>query len=354
MSTVGFNRDFRRHSAFLGAVCFTIGACSLLAADRDELSGNAGAQGNGASARGSSGADQDGRSAPGGAGGKGDGASAGTNAGGVGANSADGGDATAGYGAMGGSGGTAGAGGVGGASGSSGSLSMPTTVGLVLWLKADDGVLADNDDVIYWFDSSMFARHARQDASTSARPKRVANALNKLPVIQFDGIDDHLVFDQVAVDWSSGVSFFSVATVNPEACGCILSFYTASTSNHIQLNFTGTNVQWSSTDCYLTWYPPTPISGSPHLFSIVHAPPGFATLAFDREVKTNASGSLPTSLPFNENFLGRGPGCSQPSGGCGGHSGTIAEVMVYARALGLEEYKAVENYLETKWHLVPD
>jgi hypothetical protein len=60
------------------------------------------------------------------------------------------------------------------------------------------------------------------------------------------------------------------------------------------------------------------------------------------------------SLTFNENFLGRGPGCSHPTGGCGGHAGIIAEVLLYARALGLEEYKAVENYLETKWDLVPD
>lgn len=65
----------------------------------------------------------------------------------------------------------------------------PPSEGLVLWLKGDAGVIATGGAVGTWEDQSGNANHAI--AAEGAEPQLVADALNSLPTVQFDG-DDYL------------------------------------------------------------------------------------------------------------------------------------------------------------------
>src|ERR1043165_4184718 len=66
------------------------------------------------------------------------------------------------------------------------------TDGLVLWLKADEGVATDiNGFVTDWADASLNLNDAAQH-DVSIAPLLVVNAVNSRPVVRFDGVDDYM------------------------------------------------------------------------------------------------------------------------------------------------------------------
>lgn len=70
---------------------------------------------------------------------------------------------------------------------------QPSAVtGLVAWYKADALTgLTDGAPVSSWTDSSGTGRHITQ-ATGAAQPTYIANGVNYLPVVRFDGVDDYL------------------------------------------------------------------------------------------------------------------------------------------------------------------
>lgn len=73
----------------------------------------------------------------------------------------------------------------------------PTTIsGLVTWQKADGLTgLANNAPVSSFTDFSGNARHAT--ATLTARPLWIENAINGLPIVRFDGINDVMLFPTI-------------------------------------------------------------------------------------------------------------------------------------------------------------
>lgn len=68
----------------------------------------------------------------------------------------------------------------------------PTNIaGLRLWLKADALVLANNDPVTSWTDSSGLGNNATQ-ATVAKKPTFKTAIVNGLPVVRFDGTDDRV------------------------------------------------------------------------------------------------------------------------------------------------------------------
>ncbi len=67
-----------------------------------------------------------------------------------------------------------------------------TTSGLVLWLKANDGVATNLDGTVSdWADASLNLNDAAQHTAGLA-PLLVPNAVNGQPALRFDGVDDYL------------------------------------------------------------------------------------------------------------------------------------------------------------------
>src|SRR5689334_21812525 len=69
---------------------------------------------------------------------------------------------------------------------------LGVTSALQLWLKADAGVTkGDGDVVLSWNDQSGKGNNATSPGDTTA-PVVAASAINSLPAIRFDGLDDEL------------------------------------------------------------------------------------------------------------------------------------------------------------------
>src|SRR5262249_38983176 len=76
--------------------------------------------------------------------------------------------------------------------GSVASAQLSVTDGLVLWLKADDGVATNTDGVVTdWADQSPNLNDAAQHDTTLAA-LLVPGAVNGKPALRFDGVDDYM------------------------------------------------------------------------------------------------------------------------------------------------------------------
>lgn len=98
----------------------------------------------------------------------------------------------------------------------SGAQSMPVQ-GLELWFKADNGVSGEENLVSGWADLSGHARNASQPESWR-QPVWVANGLNGLPVLHFDGVDDYLSF-HLAVTGMTGITLVLVSASDSDQDG---------------------------------------------------------------------------------------------------------------------------------------
>jgi len=83
--------------------------------------------------------------------------------------------------------------------------------GLNLWLKADVFELLSNGDAVgSWTDSSGNNNHAEQTIG-DRQPKYITDALNGLPSIRFDGIDDYYIINNTVFNGiNTGATIFLV------------------------------------------------------------------------------------------------------------------------------------------------
>jgi hypothetical protein len=99
-----------------------------------------------------------------------------------------------------------------GNSGPGGVGSNSGTSALVVWLDGNNGVTTSGTAVTSWNDQSGYSNNATQGTPAN-RPARTSNALNGLPIVQFDGVDDVLsISDQASIDLTRW-SFLLVAKV---------------------------------------------------------------------------------------------------------------------------------------------
>jgi hypothetical protein len=322
--------SFGRPATLVSAVCLTV-ACSLFRPDRRELSG-------GADRRGAGGATMDASDTGAGTGGVAVDARESDSAGGE--NDAqepemDGGDGASALDASDANGGSDSGDG-------SGPQPIPT-IGLVLWFRGDDDI---DSAVTRWVDRSSFGNDATQTFA-DAMPQRRPSTNGGLPAIEFDGTDDQLLLERLEVDWSAGVTFFSVAALDtdPGRCGSVISLRGQDSDEHLELVWDQEAFGWSTTFGDVSARREN--DGSAQLFGVLHAPPGFALLSVNGVVAHSTSIALPQARPLDYNRVGSRQNCFS-------HDGLIAEIILYARALESFEYALVESYLMTKWRILPD
>ncbi len=234
-----------------------------------------------------------------------------------------------------------------------GPTDLPVTDGLQLWLRADAGTtLGAENAVLQWEDQSGQANTARQAAPLSA-PVLVDNAINNLPALRFDGIDDELsVADSDSLSITGDISSFFV--VNFADFATYRAVW-AKTLDNLP----------ASTDMYAL-----PNNGRLRLYrgngdaagiqSVDSAQPyragEFMLGEFEQAGPAvshylngvlNGTGNITVPLADNEGPLLIGTRADAVTR----MSGDLAELLIYDRALTPAERRSVERYLAEKYAL---
>ena len=84
----------------------------------------------------------------------------------------------------------------------------------MLWLKADEGVEVKGSSVSLWKDLSGNGTDALQEKSAS-QPTLEKNAVNGLPAVNFDGIDDFMTFT-LPIDGLTGMTIILVSAATQD------------------------------------------------------------------------------------------------------------------------------------------
>jgi hypothetical protein len=226
------------------------------------------------------------------------------------------------------------------------------TAGLLLWLRGGEGLDVADGGVLGWRDVSGSALHAEQGFG-ARRPALVADGLNAMPVLAFDGIDDELILPEGIAGLDQGVSIFVVVSPEPKGWSTVLNFgYESGSLPNLWLGRYDTFdevVYGLGSGCAGTCGLISEGTAYPagfHLVSVIHDVSS-AVLRVDRSVRS-APGVrvvMPAGAPRDHNQIGN----NQDSDGVQFH-GQLAEVIVYR---GAADVDAVEGYLASKWSCCP-
>jgi parallel beta-helix repeat protein len=224
---------------------------------------------------------------------------------------------------------------------------------LKLWLRADAGVTMNGAQVSQWSDQSGTATNAAQTTATR-QPTLIANAINGLPALSFDGVDDFMTFN-LPMTGFSGATIFLVAAS------------TSSTQDGTWHGATNSAIFWNENSDWSTIFL-TPFqrhvkyqfgTGWPNNISTYTRPVSLGTnFSVNTAIKNGANEALYVNGSLVFSAGGKGPALmnSRPTGNLGrGYNdntyfaGRIAEVLVYTRALTDAERQNVEAYLLTRY-----
>lgn len=235
--------------------------------------------------------------------------------------------------------------------------------GLKLWLAADLSFKGGTNLVSGWADQSGNTNDAVQ-AGVSARPLYVTNAINGLPVIRFDGVNDQLVVPYLAgtnnftafivARTASGIQIDAESNTGVDGGGGQKYLLFDNKSLDGQTNFSGAGLSMGTNGLIAFEY--QWVLGSPDQVPPMAVFPSqvgtnvtVTTLAYaGRQPKIYMNGVLVrtglTSTRANV-YAPREIG----GDGYGYFQGDIAEVLMFDHTLSDVERGSVETYLDTKY-----
>jgi hypothetical protein len=204
----------------------------------------------------------------------------------------------------------------------------PLRPGLVLWWRADAGVPGEAGD--YWEDQSGQGNHGYQPSGAKA-PRLFPNAVNGLPVMRFDGVDDTV---QLTNRLTSVRTVFWVVSESPDAAGA--STERSLLGDYNSVYFRGGNGDpgaiWGAGASSQVKQGQTRVNGVPVDGTATARPRQMSVVSLVTTGNATADrfGEAYYSVPW---------------------WGDLAELIVYERALDAGEVSAVEKYLNGKYHL---
>jgi len=226
---------------------------------------------------------------------------------------------------------------------------------LALWFKAGEGAVPSGPAISQWKDQSGKSRHAAQPLWLFSQPLLRDQAINGLPAVRFDGVNDFLTFT-LPVNGLSGMTIFLVAanTQNQDA-GPNYSERQALFWNEtaywgtVSLSSFQSNVtmRFGTTQVSNGLFYARPSSvGSNFTLSTALKDGTTDSLYVNRTLVVSQGGKLSTIAGCRDTAnLGRGYNDNTF------FAGDIAEVLVYDRALNESERQSVEQYLDGKYGL---
>lgn len=242
----------------------------------------------------------------------------------------------------------------------------PPPSSLVLWLRADRGVLdtngvdaVDSDRVAAWHDQAAAQGHLSQN-EPHLRPVFVAEAMAGLPALRFDGHDDFLNnTTRNVIESGRPRTVLIVARAQQHRGGALFTFRRATaggttvfTCQHVSLAGTyyvysdGTNATGNS-----TLNPDQlPVLQEPFLTTFLSHGEGtkIQVGVNGQERPVTQAGAIGPDNGASGFTLGNREDIPPGEQGWGGD---IAEVLVYDRVLNAEELAAAGSYLTTKYGL---
>ena len=211
--------------------------------------------------------------------------------------------------------------------------------GLRLWLRANVGVLADNNGkVTLWADQSNLGNDATS-GEAAQQPQLVADVVNDRPVVRFDGVDDVLALGNVMTGANAG-EIFIVARLQDVAAvrRGLTQFGNAGGTAY------GDGMVWD--DFGNADQPGCAVANSVltswHLYNSAMDANGNAVLRFngtDYVSRTSQTVSFCPNPILGEDWSGDY------------FPGDIAEIIVYDHVLSAEERVTVNDYLRSKYAL---
>jgi hypothetical protein len=219
--------------------------------------------------------------------------------------------------------------------------------GLITWLMADDGVVLSSGNVSQFSDRSGSLNDATQ-SNAGNRPGYSTSAINNLPAVTFNGSNQFLSLPPGFSSFS-GAAIFLVMRANAVAAGArMLDLGNGATSNNVNVQEpTNTGASFyvynGSTASSVTSSNAITL-GQFQLLEITHN--GTTTAAISTNSVQGATSSSMNginSVVRSSNFIGQG------SAGGNYFNGSLAECLIYNRAVTSLEKAAIEAFLIAKY-----
>lgn len=229
---------------------------------------------------------------------------------------------------------------------------------LEVWLRADTGV-SINDSLVYqWNDQSGNGRHASQvtlgdQPRIFTTPSNTVQILNGWPVLYFDGEDDFMTLS-LPINGLTGLSIFIVsANLSAQAAG--------NTEAERAVVFWNETAPWGTV--YVSPFQSTVAlrfgttqAGNRHIytrpssigsaFSVTAAiKNGTTDSLYVNGAKVLEQGGKLTTIAGCVNAMKIGQGYNENTY----FHGSVAEILIYTRAVTAEEREGVESYLASKY-----
>ena len=217
-------------------------------------------------------------------------------------------------------------------------------------MSADFGTLLSGSNVVTWEDRSGNGRHASQNTAGS-RPMLVDNAVGGKPAIQFDGIDDNLIFD-MPVNMLSGMTIAMVSANTLDGNG-------GSVGLEQPAIFWNETTSWGLV--YLTPYQTNIVyrfgtTQTGNLGSYTRSVNVGNAFTQTMSIKDGTTDSLYVGGVLVDSAggkLNQIAGCINTarigSNGSSAFSGLIAEILVYTKALSQSERDALTSYFTARY-----
>jgi len=222
---------------------------------------------------------------------------------------------------------------------------------LGLWLEADVGVTLVGGAVDAWADQSGNGR----DYSAPATRPAYSGTLNGLPVLTFNGSTDYLTGNAASLNIArnvSGLTMIAVVKYATAVASRFVSISTGALANAARATMGRTLTQWELAGRRLDGDTLQVLSGGTANTNAVIQSAMFRYSAgtagvfvntasqVDSAFQTAGSTSNTTSLRF---VIGSAIDFATFL------NGDLAEIIIYQRAISVEERNSVERYLSVKW-----
>jgi hypothetical protein len=222
---------------------------------------------------------------------------------------------------------------------------------LGLWLEADVGITLVGGAVDAWADQSGNGRNFSAPA-LSNRPA-YSGTLNGLPVLTFDGSTDYLTGNAASLNIAQNVDGLTMIVVAKYATSTVQRSFGISTTTSAARCLVGVSTtQWLIGSRRLDGDTGTLVSGgttnnnyviqSGVLRYSVATAGVFVNSASQSDTAFQTAGNTSNTASMRV-VIGTGTDLASFM------SGDIAEVIVYQRAISVEERNSVERYLSVKW-----
>jgi hypothetical protein len=222
---------------------------------------------------------------------------------------------------------------------------------LGLWLKADAGVTLVSGAVDAWADQSGNGRNFTAPGATN-RPA-YSGTLNGLPVLTFDGSTDYLQGNVASRSIAQNVTGVTMIVVAKYAVGITqrsIGISDAATNARCLLGVSAT--QWQTGGKRLDAETPVVVGGGTSSANFVIQSGILRYSVATAGVFINSTSQVDTAFQTvgnSENIASANTYIGVAANVTGFMFGDIAEVIIYQRAISVEERNSVERYLSVKW-----